>query len=316
MHLAGETSWRGIGAGVLAGALWGFVFLTPALTPGFTPLQLSAGRYLAYGLFAAILIAPSWRRLRARLRWREWRALIWLSFAGNIFYYVCLAQAVHGGGIAMAALVIGFLPVAVSVVGSRDRGAVPLRRLLPSLLLSLAGLACIGWQTLAAGGHGSVLGLLCAFGALTSWTLYAVGNSRSLARLDGVSSHEWSLLTGVVTGAAALLLAPSAFIIGAGSHSAAQWLLFFAVVSGVALFCSVIGNGLWNVASRALPLSLTGQMIVFETIFATLYAFIWERRGPTAFEGAALTLLIAGVASCAAVHRIDTALPPESAHLV
>lgn len=315
MHLAGEKTWRGIAAGVLAGALWGMVFLTPALTPGFTPLQLSAGRYLAYGVFAAVLIAPSWRRLRARLIGREWRALVWLSFAGNIFYYVCLAQAVQGGGVAMAALVIGFLPVAVTVVGSRDHGAVPLRRLIPSLLLSLAGLACIGWQSLTASKHGSALGLLCAFGALASWTIYAVGNSRWLARLDGVSSHEWSLLTGVVTGAAELLLAPSAFFTNAGAHTPAQWLLFAAVVTGVALFCSVIGNGLWNVASRALPLTMMGQMIVFETIFAALYGFIWEQRGPTLLEGASLALLIAGVISCASAHRADDGLPPESAHL-
>lgn len=48
----------GIGAGVLAGSFWGLVFLAPILVPGFTPLQLSAGRYLAYGLVAAVLVAP------------------------------------------------------------------------------------------------------------------------------------------------------------------------------------------------------------------------------------------------------------------
>jgi hypothetical protein len=39
----------GLGAGILAGAMWGLVFLTPELTRGFLPIQLSAGRYLAYG---------------------------------------------------------------------------------------------------------------------------------------------------------------------------------------------------------------------------------------------------------------------------
>ncbi|TWI45262.1 hypothetical protein IP92_03638 [Pseudoduganella flava] len=77
---------RGIAAGIAAGALWGLVFLAPELTPGFKPLQLSAGRYLAYGAVAALLIAPMWRTLRTRLTWRTWRGLAWLAFSGNILY--------------------------------------------------------------------------------------------------------------------------------------------------------------------------------------------------------------------------------------
>ena len=174
----------GIAAGVLACALWGLVFLAPELTPGFTPMQLSAGRYLAYGLVAALLIGPGWRRLLGRLAWREWRGLLWLALTGNLVYYVLLAKAVQAGGVAMTSLVIGLLPVIVTVVGARDRHAVPLRRLLPSLALTM-----------------------------------------------------------------------------------------------------------------------TGQLIVFETVFAVLYGFMWEQRWPTVAEGAALLLLLGGVALCAQAHR-------------
>ncbi|QJE01986.1 DMT family transporter [Massilia forsythiae] len=309
---------KGIGAGIGAGALWGLVFLAPQLAPGFTPLQLSAGRYLAYGLAAAVLIAPSWRRLAAVLAWRDWCALAWLGFTGNILYYVLLAQAVRGGGVAMAALVIGLLPLAVTLVGSREHGAVALRRLLPSLALGLAGLACTSRQSLATLGRDALPGLLCALGALVSWTVYAVGNSRRLAGLRALSPHDWNLLTGVATGIEALLLALPAFFphllpAGVGPdapvHAAADWLRFAAIAGGVAILCSIVGNGLWNVASRALPLTLMGQMIVFETIFAAGYGFLWERRWPTGLEAAALALLVAGVASCAAVHRRDGRQP-------
>ena len=57
--------------------------------------------------------------------------------------------AVQTGGIAMTSLVIGFLPVAVTILGSRDRRAVRLGRLFPSLALCVAGSLCIGWQALA-----------------------------------------------------------------------------------------------------------------------------------------------------------------------
>lgn len=292
----------GIGAGILAGAFWGLVFLAPELTPGFTPLQLSAGRYLAYGIVAALLVARAWPRLRRTLTAADWRGLAWLSLTGNIVYYLFLARAVQSGGMAMTAIVIGLLPLAVTLAGVREPGALPLRRLLPSLLPGGAGLACIGWDQLASAG-GSALGLLCAIGALVSWTIYAVSNRRWLARLEGISGQEWSALVGVVTGAQALLLALPAFAPGGADHTGADWLRFVAVVSAVGIFCSVVGNALWNVASRALPMALMGQMIVFETVFAALYGFLWEARWPNPLEAAALVLLLAGVASCAAAHR-------------
>jgi len=297
----------GIVCGVVAGALWGVVFLAPELVREFTPLQLSAGRYLAYGLLAAILVAPRWRALVATLGRTEWWALVWLSLLGNILYYVLLASAVQLGGMAMTSLVIGFLPVAVTLVGSRDRDAVPLRALVPSLLLSAAGILCIGWQTLGMAGAGSLAmqatGLLCAVGALVSWTTYAVGNSRWLARLDHVSAHEWSLLTGVVTGAQALLLAIPAFLIGTDDHGASEWLRFCAVAAGVAVLASIVGNAFWNRMSRLLPLTLTGQMILFETLFALLYGFLWEQRMPSVAELAAIGFVIASVLSCVSAHQ-------------
>lgn len=303
IQTASQGTQLGIGAGIAAGAFWGLVFLAPELTPGFSPLQLSAGRYLAYGLVAAVLIARAWPRLRRSLSWRDWRGLAWLSLTGNIVYYLFLAQAVQSGGVAMTSIVIGLLPLTVTLAGMREHGALPLRRLAPSLILGGAGLACISWDSLASAEGGSVLGLLCAIGALLSWTIYAVVNRRWLARLEGVTGQEWSLLVGVMTGAQALLLAVPAFQPGGASHSADEWLQFLGVVTAVAIFCSVVGNALWNVASRALPMALMGQMIVFETVFASLYGFLWEGRWPNGLEAAALALLVAGVVSCAAAHR-------------
>jgi drug/metabolite transporter (DMT)-like permease len=300
---AAPTTWLGIGCGIIAGAFWGLVFLAPELARGFTPLQLSAGRYLAYGLVAAVLVAPTWRRVLLSLSKTEWRALAWLSLWGNILYFVLLAQAVQIGGIAMTSLIVGMLPIAVTLIGSRQRGAVPFSQLLPSLLLSLAGMTCIGWQSLHDAKPGSLAGVLCAVGALVSWTIYAVQNSRWLGRVHHVSSHEWSLLTGMVTGAEALVLAIPAFLFAPDNHASQEWLHFTAVVTGVAICGSILGNAFWNRASRLLPLTLTGQMILFETLFALLYAFIWEHRLPTGLETAAMVLLVAGVLSCTAAHR-------------
>ena len=50
----------GVASGMGAGALWGLVFLAPKVAPEASPLLMSAGRYLAYGLIAALLLAPRW----------------------------------------------------------------------------------------------------------------------------------------------------------------------------------------------------------------------------------------------------------------
>lgn len=297
----------GILCGIGAGALWGLVFLAPELVREFSPLELTIGRYAFYGLISAAMIAPRWRALVPLVSRREWLGLCAIAFAGNILYYLLLASAVQWGGIAMTSLVIGFLPVAVTIIGSRDDGAVPLRRLAPSLALCAAGALCIGWQALAAppGGHAGrqLIGLLCAIGALLSWTVYAVGNSRWLERLHGISSHEWNLLTGLVTGAQSLLLLPVALMIGTAGHTATAWAELAGVSIGVALFASIAGNLLWNRMSRLLPLTLVGQMILFETMFALIYGFLWEQRFPAAMEIAAFALVVASVLCCIAAHR-------------
>ena len=300
----------GVACGIGAGALWGLVFLAPALVHEFGPLHLTIGRYLFYGLFSALLIAPLLRGLLPRLGRREWLALVWLALAGNVVYYLLLSAAVQRGGIAMTSLVIGFLPVAVTIVGSRDQGAVPLRRLRLSLALCVAGALCIGWQALAMPASGSVsrqlLGLGCAVGALVSWTCYAVGNSRWLVRLDHVSVHEWNLLTGLVTALLTVALIPLAVLLSPEPQSGAAWAKLIGVSAGVALVASIIGNALWNRMSRLLPLTLVGQMILFETLFALVYGFLWDARWPTLLEAAAFVLAIASVVTCLAAHRRPT----------
>ncbi|PXA85607.1 EamA family transporter [Caulobacter sp. D4A] len=302
--------------GLVAGALWGGVFLAPKLLDAFTPLQMTAGRYIAYGLAAAVLLAPSWRSVMARMDRRDWRDLAGLSLLGNLVYYVGLSVAVQTAGVALASLIIGLLPVTITLAGARKGEGAPLRALAAPLALIIAGGVCINVAVFTTPSDVPVgkliLGVLGATLALAVWTAYAVWNARRLAATPKFSSHEWSLLTGLVTGLLSLVLVVPAFLMGGPMggevHAPAAWGWFWMVSFAVAIGASVIGNGLWNGASRLLPLSLSGQLIVFETLFALLYGFLHEGRWPHVLEWSAIVLMLAGVLWSVRLHR------PGAAH--
>jgi drug/metabolite transporter (DMT)-like permease len=326
---ASNTRLAGVACGLGAGALWGLVFLAPKAAPDASPMMMSAGRYLAYGLIAAVLLAPRWKQVRPHLDASAWRGLIWLSLAGNIVYYLFLVVAVHFAGVAASALIVGMVPVAVAVWGLRDPDAPPLSKSAPPILLAAAAVALIGWEAFSGGGAGhggdvtpnapggglamTLIGLACAFAALISWSIYAIGNSRWMGRLPQVSAHDWSLLTGVTTGALALVLAIPAALRDL-PDDADQWTRLVGVSLGVAVFASILGNALWNQASRLLPLSMLGQMIVFETLFAFVYGYLWEGRGPTLLEIAAMAMMVVSVLWCVRAHRPAAVAAAEGDH--
>jgi drug/metabolite transporter (DMT)-like permease len=308
----------GTACGVGAGAMWGLVFLAPKVAPDASPLLMSAGRYLAYGLIAGLLLAPRWRRVTALLDAKAWRALAWLSLAGNIVYYLFLVVSVHFAGVAASALIVGMVPVVVAVWGLRDPDAPPLRKVGPPILLAALAVGLIGWESLSHQAQARepvqvLIGLGCGLAALLCWSAYAVGNSRWMGRLPRISAHDWSLLTGVVTGGFALLLAVPA-LLGASGTTADQWARLAAVSVGVAVLASIVGNAFWNQASRLLPLSMLGQMIVFETLFAFLYGYLWEGRGPTVIEVVAMILMVVSVVWCLRAHRSSAVAVVDGDH--
>lgn len=319
MSLGQSRRLWGVASGMAAGALWGLVFLAPKVAPEASPMMLTAGRYLAYGLIAALLIGPRWRRVTAALDWKAWRALARLSLAGNIVYFVFLVVSVHFAGVGASALIVGMVPVVVALWGLKDKDSPPLSRVAPPIAVAAVAVALIGWESLSQTGDAAhdgvqtLIGLACALAALLSWSAFAVGNSRWMGRLPEVSPHDWSLLTGVVTGGFALLLAVPA-VLTLGVWSSEAWVRFLGVSVGVAVFASIIGNAFWNQASRLLPLTMLGQMIVSETLFAFLYGFLWEGRGPTVIEIVAMILMVISVVWCVRAHRPAAIAAAEGEH--
>lgn len=315
----------GVLCGLLAGALWGLVFLTPRLLAAFTPWELSVGRYVCYGLIALVFLGPGLRRTLSLIDRHDLFAMVRQALAGNIVYYVLLAYGVQWAGIAPTSLIIGLLPLVVTLMGRRDHGAVPLRALRWPLLVVALGMVCINVDVFMhagpSGASGSasslarrVLGVCCAAGALLCWSWYTVDNTRYLKQHGKFTSGQWSALYGLSSGMISLfvgLVGLAVFgpcILGeAGAATGRDWTVFWLVNAGLALGASMVGNQLWNIASRRVPVTLSGQLIVFETLFALLYGFAHGRQWPRPLEAAAMVLLVAGVAWAVRLHAQDPA---------
>ncbi|STT62414.1 putative cationic amino acid transport protein [Raoultella ornithinolytica] len=294
---------QGIIFGALAGACWGFIFLPPVLLPEISPLLLTCGRFATYGILAAILLIPQWRNIARVWHHRDLLTLIRLSLMSNVLYFLLVAVAVKQVGIAATSLVIGLIPVMVPVLGRRDQHAPPFRQLLLPMAAIIAGVVLINLHALQTSSHQvtegkrQMLGMLCAFAALLCWSRYAVENSRCLKNLP-YNSNQWSLLIGLCTGCISVLLwlIASIFRFSAVDLSLPEHTqtLFWITNMMLAVVSSWLGYLAWNLCSRRLPVSLTGQMVVFETLFALLYGFIYSQRIPDLQETAAILLLLAG----------------------
>ncbi|MGO2465588.1 MAG: EamA family transporter, partial [Serratia proteamaculans] len=137
-------------AGVLfalsAGLMWGLIFVGPVLIPEYPAALQSTGRYLAFGLIALPLAWLDRRRLK-KLRRNDWLEALKLTAIGNLLYYLCLASAIQRTGAPVSTMIIGTLPVVISVTAnlfySRHDGRLSWRKLTPALILIASGLALV-----------------------------------------------------------------------------------------------------------------------------------------------------------------------------
>lgn len=295
----------GILAGLAAGALWGLTFVAPRAVAPYSEIDLAILRYLAFGLTSLALMAlhPSFRPGRMSLR--RMGLALWLGLSGFVIYYLCVAFSVSLAGPAIAPLVIGGLPLVLAVYGNWREQNVPWRAIAGPLLLIAAGLAVVNVATIQNAGsiaaqRNVLWGFLLALLGLTVWFLYAITNAKAMRSPDAPPVLGWTSLQGLGAAAGTLPLVILAPALGwsripefgfAGADG--MRLILWAIVTGV--LASWIAQFFWTLASKRLPLALSAQLIVAETLFALIYGFAFERRWPQAFEWAGGALLIVGV---------------------
>ena len=293
--------WSGIAAGLGAGALWGFSFLAPRVLAGFAALDVSAARFIVYGLTALLMMA--WRFAPSRLpNWRHALAALALSVIGFTGYYLLVVLSIRRLGVALPTLIMGTVPIWVMLLGKPQ--SLRWAALLPGLALTAAGLWLMGLHGAqsAAGGRLDASGLALACAGLASWTAFALLNAAWLRHHPDVSARDWANWLGVATGLGGALMwlaagTPAAQL--AATPGLGVFLLMAVVIGFGASWLAMV---LWNVASQRLPASLCGQLIVSETLFALAYDALWSQAWPGGMQLAAAALFALGIVAAIRAH--------------
>lgn len=280
-----------------AGALWGFSFIGPLLATDAPPALVAAGRYVAYGVAALMLLAASGRLRQEGSAWRD--ALV-LSLLGNLLYFVCLSASLQRAGVVLPTLIIGMLPVTIPLAACLLERRRPNAYQLAGFALTIAGTSLAHPQVGNYVAPDVAGGVLLAVLALGLWTAFALANARLFCHHAALDGQTWSAMQGAAALPFALALGA---LSGQGVFAGLDWPRFLAVSLLMGLFGSLLANSLWNAASRHLPAAQLGPMIVAETLAGLLYGRIWSGV-PWPLEtwiGAAL--LVAGVLLAVRVPR-------------
>jgi drug/metabolite transporter (DMT)-like permease len=306
-----------------AGLMWGLVFVAPTMLADYPAALLTVGRYLAFGLIALPLAWLDRRRLRELTR-ADWAEALKLAAVGNLLYYACLAAAIQRAGGPLPTMIIGTLPVVIAVCSNlrdhRRDGRLPWLQLLPSLALIALGLALVNHVELAAlradpaadvGRY--AFGALLAVGAVACWTWYPLRNADWLRHHPDRSPGTWATAQGLATLPLALAGYGALWLYGALTGSRFEMPfgprpeVFIGLMLAIGLLASWLGTLCWNEASQRLPTTLVGQLIVFETLAALAYAFIWRGRWPEPATALGMAALVAGVLLALRVRPVPTA---------
>ena len=299
----------GILCAIGAGLMWGLVFVAPLMLPEYPGIVLSFGRYIAFGLIALVPAFVN-RRQIAALSKADWIVAVKLSLVGNLLYYAALATAIQLADAPLPTMLIGTLPVAIAVCSNWSPGhpseTVAWRLLVPSLFIIFVGLMLVNASELGhLDGKRSIadyaLGCLIGLVAVASWTWYPIMNARHMKANPHIGSSTWASAQGLATLPMALAgfagyglyahLTQNAFAFPFGPRPGP----FIGLMLVIGLCASWLGTLLWNRASRRLPTTLAAQLIVFETLAALLYAFIWNRSMPPLQVLIGIALLCIGV---------------------
>lgn len=287
--------------------IWGLIFVIPKSIIGFGAVEIMLGRFSFFGSLSLLIFLFSYRKAKfSQYSLRIWLQAILFALTTNILYYAGVVYSVQHACPAVCALLLGISPISIAFYGNWKEKECEYKSLIFPACLILLGLLIINLPTLQnSADHELIdylLGLAAAAFALASWSWYVVANSHFLKKHPEVSLQEWPTLIGLGTLLWVLFIGSIGALFFASDEEINHFLtwnenlktfLFGTAILGI--LCSWVGGFLWNYASIYLPVSLAGQLTIFETVFGLLFVYIMEQRLPTIAESTGMALILVAV---------------------
>lgn len=295
---------QGIILALSACLIWGLIFVIPQFMQGFNCFEIAIGRYFSYGLVSLAVFSFGFLRGNYRYTLWVWRKALIYSFFTTMGYYIWVILALKFASPAITTLILGISPIAIAFYGNWRKKELSNKKLiLPSVFIFL-GLILINAPQFQ---RGSIsldyfLGMGAALLALAAWSWYVVANSEFLSQHEAVDSSDWATMMGVGAMVWALLFFvgylvffPQYLDIAKFTTLHQNLIHFLAGSLTLGLICSWLGAYLWNRAALLLPVTLAGQITIFETIFGATFCYLVAKQLPHPLEFAGIAILLSAV---------------------
>jgi drug/metabolite transporter (DMT)-like permease len=293
----------GILAGLFTCALWGLTFVGPRAVMPFSAFDLAACRYGIYSAICILLLA--FPRFRPRGLSREiWVAGLVIGGISTVGYFIAISFAVKHAGAVIPPLIVGTMPVLVPIIANIRENTLPWNLLAVPLGMIALGIGVANGATLMTT-HGleraSIIeGSLWALLALAIWIGYSLVNAGYLRRAGAPDGLHWITVQALGSGIACLFVLPSLSFHTFATASSGDLMNFVIWAAAMAVTSSLVAGWSWTYASKVLPLALSSQLIIAETIFGMIFGLSFENRLPTVEELMGTLLQVIGV--CLAIY--------------
>ncbi|MFM2484704.1 DMT family transporter [Celerinatantimonas yamalensis] len=293
----------GISAALFATGVWSLNFIIPFVIGRYSIFDFALFRFVISGCVGAIVLVLRRDRIY-RMGIKDMAVIAWLSLTGYVGFFLLVSSSAMLAGPVIAPAILSLVPVVLSISGNLYQGSVAWRSFFIPLFFIATGLIVLngydytmhrGYQLLP-----PYMGMLCAMGAVILWTCFGLFNQNALENRPTMDSSVWSAMLLVASAVEIVLFFPIGSSMGlfeiptlglswSSAHSLWLWGVSLAFLS------SVGGVWAWTIASRRLPVALSAQLVVFETIFGICFGLITQSRLPSFIDIGGIVLLIVGV---------------------
>lgn len=291
--------WLGVFYLLIACFCWSGVFVIPKFISGFTALEISLGRFICFGAISVLVLLVRRRELLQKIWWPIWKKAFWLGFISTIGCYTATVWCIQYAGPKIATLLFGMVPIIVAICGNYRKKEYSFHVLtIPCSLMTL-GIFLSNLEAFSLEGESVPLYLIGFFAGIVgigTWIFYVISSFEFMEKTPQIQSFDWVILIGSAAFCFSVLFGALIFTFqGWDKYALADLgsfitgsLILGGISSWLALYC-------WTQGNLRLPISLVGQLAIFEVIFAMGILFVVEDRLPTLFEAIGTGAMVIGV---------------------